>query len=86
MGIITLSRQIGAADTTIAPAVAERLWVESVDNQTLDRQVEQTGFILPDAPHDNERHPEEIEAWLAVEARRMAALPSIVPDGGDKQG
>jgi cytidylate kinase len=63
VGVITLSRQIGAGETTIAPAVAERLGWECVDHKILDREVEETGLILPYVVHYDERLPGRIDAW-----------------------
>lgn len=57
MGIITISRQLGAGETTIAPAVAQRLGWECVDRQILDREVEETGIALPYVVHCDERSP-----------------------------
>jgi cytidylate kinase len=57
MGIITISRQIGAGETTIAPAVAEKLGWECVDKQILNREVEETGITLPYLVHFDERMP-----------------------------
>jgi cytidylate kinase len=63
MGIITISRQIGAGETTIAPAVAKRLGWESLDHKILDCQVEEAGATLPRVEHYDERAPGVIEAW-----------------------
>lgn len=63
MGIITISRQIGAGETTIAPAVAERLGWETLDQKIMDRQVEEAGATLPRVAHYDERAPGVIEAW-----------------------
>ncbi len=63
MGIITISRQIGAGETTIAPEVARRLGWECLDRQLLDRLVEETGISLPYVAHYDERIPNKIEAW-----------------------
>jgi cytidylate kinase len=63
MGIITISRQIGAGETTIAPAVAERLGWETLDHKILDRQVEEAGATLPRVAHYDERAPGVIETW-----------------------
>src|SRR5204863_2190937 len=61
--IITISRQIGAGETTVAPAVAERLGWECMDHKILDRQVEETGIELPFVVHHDERAPGLLEAW-----------------------
>jgi cytidylate kinase len=63
MGIITISRQIGAGETTIAPAVAERLGWECIDNKILDREVEETGIKLPYVVHYDEHAPGLLESW-----------------------
>ncbi len=80
MGIITISRQIGAGETTIAPAVAEKLGWECVDNKLLDRQVEETGIKLPDVVHHDEHAPGILESWQRPrEAERyFQALRKIV--------
>lgn len=61
MGIITISRQIGAGETTIAPAVAAKLGWECIDKQILDREVEETGITLPYLVHYDERSPGKVE-------------------------
>lgn len=63
MGIITISRQIGAGETTIAPEVARRLGWECLDRKLLDRLVAETGISLPYVAHYDERIPGKIEAW-----------------------
>lgn len=63
MGIITISRQIGAGETTIAPAVAKQLAWTCVDNEILDREVEETEIAMPYVVHFDERIPGKIEAW-----------------------
>src|SRR5438067_13378941 len=63
MGMITISRQIGAGETTIAPAVAKELGWQCVDQQILDREIEETGITLPYVLHYDERIPGRIEAW-----------------------
>ncbi|HOC30829.1 MAG: cytidylate kinase-like family protein [Armatimonadetes bacterium] len=71
MGIITISRQIGAGETTIAPAVAQRLGWEALDHKILDAQVEEAGATLPRIEHYDERAPGVIEAWRhPLEARK----------------
>lgn len=82
MGIITISRQIGAGETTIAPAVAERLGWECIDRQILDREVEETGLALPYVVHYDERIPGKIEAWRHPhEAEKyFAALKRILEE------
>jgi cytidylate kinase len=82
MGIITISRQIGAGETTIAPAVAEALGWKCIDHQILDRQVAQTGASLPRITHFDEYAPGLIESWTHPnEAERyFRALKSIVAE------
>jgi cytidylate kinase len=63
MGIITISRQIGAGETTLAPAVAERLGWECIDHKILDREVEETGIKLPYIVHYDEHAPGLLESW-----------------------
>lgn len=63
MGVITISRQLGAGETSIAPAVAERLGWEYVDHNLLDRAVEETGSTLPRVVHFDERAPGLLESW-----------------------
>jgi len=63
MGIITISRQIGAGETAIAPAVAERLGWECIDQKLLDREVEETGITMPDVVHYDEHAPGLVESW-----------------------
>jgi cytidylate kinase len=82
MGIITISRQIGAGETTIAPAVAERLGWECIDKQILDREVEETGITLPYVVHYDERVPGRIESWRHPEEpqKYFYALKRIMED------
>jgi cytidylate kinase len=63
MGVITISRQIGAGETSIAPAVAEQLGWECIDNKLLDREVEETGVTLPSVTHYDEHVPGLLESW-----------------------
>lgn len=46
MGIITISRQLGAGDTVVAQAVAQRLGWECVDKQFFHQQVAAAGVAL----------------------------------------
>ena len=82
MGIITISRQIGAGETTIAPAVAERLGWDCVDHKLLDREVEETGIIMPYVAHYDEHVPGLLEAWQRpLEASKyFLALKRIVEE------
>ncbi len=63
MGVITISRQIGAGETSIAPAVAEHLGWECIDNKLLDREVEETGVKMPSVAHYDEHAPGLLESW-----------------------
>ncbi|HLH79132.1 MAG TPA: cytidylate kinase-like family protein [Chthonomonas sp.] len=63
MGIITISRQLGAGETTIARAVAERLGWEYVDHNLLDQAVAETGITMPRVVHYDERAPGLLESW-----------------------
>lgn len=85
MGIITISRQIGAGETTIAPAVAERLGWECVDRQILDREVAETGIALPYVVHYDERAPGRVEGGRhSVDSERyFAALQRILRSYAD---
>ncbi len=80
MGVITISRQLGAGETSIAPAVAERLGWQCIDHKLLDREVEETGATLPMVSHFDERAPGHVEAWThSHEAESyFAALERIV--------
>jgi cytidylate kinase len=61
--VICISRQIGAGETTIAPALAERLGWRCIDHQILDREVAETGAGLPTITHFDEHAPGLIESW-----------------------
>jgi cytidylate kinase len=61
MGIITISREMGAGETTIAPAVAERLGWRVADQSILNRECEITGITLPHALHWDEHDPTFME-------------------------
>ncbi len=86
MGIITISRQIGAGETTIAPAVAERLGWECIDHKILDREVEETGIKLPYVVHYDEHAPGLLESWQhPQEAERyFHALTRIMKEFADQ--
>jgi len=64
MDVIAISRQIGAGETTIAPAVAERLGWKCVDHEILDREVAEMGVSLPKVSHFDEFAPGLIESWV----------------------
>jgi cytidylate kinase len=55
VGIITISRQLGAGETTIAPALAARLGWRVADQSLLNREAEITGMSLPHAAHWDEQ-------------------------------
>lgn len=57
MPIITISRFLGAGETTIAPAVAERLGWRVADQSVVRREAELSGMSLPDAVFWDERDP-----------------------------
>jgi len=57
MGIITIARELGAGETTIAPALAARLGWRVADQSILNREAEITGVSLPHAAHWDERDP-----------------------------
>lgn len=61
MGIITISRHLGAGETTIAPALAERLGWRVADQDILNREAEITGISLPHAAHWDEHDPTFLE-------------------------
>ncbi|HET6382631.1 MAG TPA: cytidylate kinase-like family protein [Armatimonadota bacterium] len=82
MAIITISRQIGAGETSVAPALAERLGWECVDNKILDREVEETGIKMPYVVHYDEHAPGLLESWShPLEAQRyFEALKRIMKE------
>lgn len=61
MGIITISRQLGAGETSVAPALAERLGWEIADQSIINRECEITGLSLPHAQQWDERDPNLID-------------------------
>lgn len=86
MGIITISRQLGAGATTIAPEVARRLGWECVDKQILEREVEETGIALPYLVHYDERSPKDTgQRNSSYEPERyFAALQRIIESYADR--
>lgn len=86
MGIICVSRQIGAGETTIAPAVAQALGWKCFDHQMLDREVAETGINLPKITHFDEHAPGLIEAWSHPhEAERyFDALKHVIEEYADE--
>jgi cytidylate kinase len=61
LGIITIARQLGAGETTIAPALAVRLGWKVADQSILNREAEITGISLPHAAQWDEHDPSVIE-------------------------
>lgn len=57
MGIITISRELGAGETTVVPALAARLGWRMADQSVLNREAEITGITLPYAVHWDEHDP-----------------------------
>lgn len=51
MDIITASRELGAGETTIVPALAARLGWQMANQSILDREAKITGSTLPYAVH-----------------------------------
>jgi cytidylate kinase len=86
MGIITISRQIGAGETTIAPRLSERLGWECIDNKLLDREVEETGIKLPYVVHFDEHAPGLLDSWQHPHEseRYFDALKRIMGEYADK--
>lgn len=82
MGIICISRQLGAGETTIAPAIAQALGWQCIDRQILDRQVAETGASLPQVAHLDENVPGLFESWKhPLEAERyFESLKSILKE------
>ena len=86
MGIITISRQIGAGETVVAKAVAEELGWECVDKQILNKEVEDTGIKLPYIVHFDERVPQKGEEPPNLKDHEIyfKALQKIIRDFADK--
>src|SRR3984957_2598576 len=80
MGVITISRQIGAGDKAIAPAVAESLGWQCIDHAELDAAVAQSGATLPSVTHFDEHAPALLESWKnpGQAARYMEVLKGVV--------
>ena len=76
MGIITISRQLGAGETAVAPAVAARLGWELADQSIMSRECEITGISLPQALHWDERDPTLIDRLHGHGAEFAAFLNS----------
>ncbi len=86
MGIITISRQIGAGESAVARAVAEELGWECADKQILNKEVENTGVKLPYVIHFDERLPEKGEAPPNINDHEIyfKALQTIIMEYADK--
>jgi cytidylate kinase len=86
LGIITISRQIGAGETAIAPAVAERLGWECIDKTLLDREVEETGVAMPYVMHHDEHVPGFVESWQHPReaAKYFGAVKRVVREFADR--
>jgi cytidylate kinase len=80
MSVIAISRQIGAAETAIAPVVAQRLGWKCIDHEILDREVAETGAGMPRVTHFDEHAPGLLESWAhPKEAERyFRALQRVV--------
>lgn len=61
MGIITISRQLGAGETSVAPALAARLGWTIADQSIMNREAEITGLSLPHALRWDEHDPSLID-------------------------
>jgi cytidylate kinase len=61
MGVITISRQLGAGETSVGPALAQRLGWEVADQSIMNRESEITGISLPQTSQWEERDPSFIE-------------------------
>jgi cytidylate kinase len=76
MGVITIARQLGAGETTIAPAVAARLGWKVADQSILDREAEITGINLPHAMIWDEHDPTFVERLHGLDPEFAAFLHS----------
>ena len=98
MGIITISRPLGAGETTIAPALAKRLGWRLIDHEFLDREAKQAQVSVPHSEHWDEHDPTlaerlrrqgpEFEAFLSASRQVMQDLAGegdvvIVGRGGN---
>lgn len=61
MGIVTISRQLGAGETAVAPALAKRLGWDIADQSIMNREAEITGLSLPRALRWDEHDPSFID-------------------------
>ena len=76
MGIITISRQLGAGETAVAPALASRLGWQVADQSIMNREAEITGISLPHAMNWDERDPSLIDRLHGQGAEFVAFLNS----------
>jgi|YelNatPaOPRAMG01_1025707.scaffolds.fasta_scaffold05657_11 cytidylate kinase len=86
MGIITISRQIGAGEAVVAKSVADKLGWECVDKQILNKEVEDTGINLPYIVHFDERVPQKDEEPPNLKDHEIyiKALQKIIREFADK--
>ncbi|HEY4003067.1 MAG TPA: cytidylate kinase-like family protein [Candidatus Xenobia bacterium] len=83
-----MSRQLGAGQTSVAPAVAAALGWKVVDHEILDRQVQDLGTTLPYVTHHDERAPGLMASWSHPQeaTRYFQSLEKIMgeyADGGN---
>jgi cytidylate kinase len=76
MGIVTISRLIGAGETSIAPALAARLGWQVADQGIMNRESEITGISLPHALHWDEHDPSLIDRLHGYGAQFASFLQS----------
>jgi cytidylate kinase len=76
MGVITISRQLGAGETSVAPALAERLGWRLVDQSVMDRECEITGVSIPQALRWDERDPSLIDKIHGLGSEYLSFLKS----------
>jgi cytidylate kinase len=76
MGIITISRQLGAGETSIVPALAARLGWSVADQSIMNREAEITGLSLPHALKWDEHDPTLIDRIHGQGAEFTAFLNS----------
>jgi cytidylate kinase len=76
MGIITISRQLGAGETSVSPALAARLGWSIADQSIMDRESEITGLSLPKALRWDERDPSLIDKLHGQSAEFASFLTS----------
>jgi cytidylate kinase len=87
MGIITLSRQLGAGETSVAPALAARLGWVVADQGIMNRESEITGLTLPQTSQWEERDPtimERIQGQSADFASFMQSTRQVMQELASK--